>query len=227
MNFKSLILAASFFVASHNLHAETWDVASLEWQPYSASYLEGQGQSIVKLRTALEEAGIGLNVSFLPWKRAIKSSEKGKFVGYYPAWPQEVVDGFIASEPVDFSTLAVIYREGDVVDYVSLDQLFSQYKVGYVETYVYAEEIQKQIMLNPANAISAPDEISLLKKLKNKRSDVVLTDPDIMAYLAKKEGIEGLVASSNIITKKPLVMAVKDTPENRKNLDALNAVLAK
>ncbi|MBN2866665.1 MAG: hypothetical protein JXK16_11720 [Thiotrichales bacterium] len=52
---------------------ETIKLTSLEWPPYNGEYLEHQGSNTAKLRTLLKQAGYDLEVTFLPWKRAVSS----------------------------------------------------------------------------------------------------------------------------------------------------------
>ncbi len=62
-------------------------------------------------------------------------------------------------------------------------------------------------------------------KLSSDRSSAAITDPKVMLHLANKEGITDLEAL--FIMKKELVMAFKDSTENRKRLKILTQLLMK
>lgn len=205
--------------------AETWNITALEWQPYAGSDLSDGGSTTAGIREALAKKGIDVEVTYLPWKRAIEKVKTGELVAAYPAWPEEVSEGLVGSKAVNQSTLAVMHREGEAIKFSSVDDLFKNYRVGYVSTYVYPEAVQKAAEAYPDNAKTAPDETSLMKKLKHNRMDVALSDPGIMAYLMKKEGVTGLIAHDKIIEKKDLILMFKDTPEGRKKMELFNSAL--
>ncbi len=205
--------------------AETWIITSLDWQPYSGADMTNEGNSIQKLRTALAQDDIELLVEFYPWKRAQTNAKSSRYIGYFPAWPEEVAEGFVASKPVDWSSLGVMMRSDENVQWQTVDDLFKNYSVGIIKTYVYPQSVQDAMHKYPDNVHLAPDEMSLLKKLSIKRDDVALTDPAVMTYLAQKNGTDNVTAHAKIIEKKPLVIAFRDDPANRKRLERLNKLL--
>lgn len=46
-------------------------VSTLDWLPYTGSELPKGGATTEVVRTAFEQAGYGINVTYRPWKRAI------------------------------------------------------------------------------------------------------------------------------------------------------------
>lgn len=226
---KMLILglAAVFTLACSGLvRAETWKLTSLNWQPYSGAEMTSQGNAIQKLRMLLKEQGITLVVEFYPWKRAQYLAAKPEYVGYFPAWPEEVGQGFVASPPVASSTIGYIKRQADAVVFNTVDELFQTYRVGIVSTYVYPDQVTAAIQVNPQNIDKSPDEVSLLKKLSGERFQVAITDPNVMMYLASQHGISNVEPMEKTLADKPLVIAFREGADNQRRIDLMKTLLA-
>lgn len=208
----------------HNRHmGEVWRVTSLEWPPYSDSRMHSEGNSVQKLRNHLELANIRLTMEFYPWLRAQQIAQHDGYFGYFPAWPEEVKEGFIASPPIDWSEVGVLTRADSEITWTSLEDIF-KHRVGTVRTYEYPAPI-KDFLLDKKNRIdSSPNERSLLRKLSAKRIDVAITDPLVMHYLAAAEGMDNIKTLA-LVTRRPLVIAVRDTPENRNRLVILRQLI--
>jgi len=222
-----LILLGLAIVSTGSVRAETWKLTSLNWQPYSGAEMSSQGNSIQKLRLLLEEHGITLVVEFYPWKRAQHLAGKPEYVGYFPAWPEEVGKGFTASPPVDTSVIGYIKRKDEPVDFDTVKGLFENYKVGIISTYVYPASVQAAIKANPKNTDKSKDEVSLLKKLSGNRFQVAITDPNVMMYLAEKEGISNVEPLEKILEDKSLVISFRKGEDNQKRIEFLKKILTK
>jgi polar amino acid transport system substrate-binding protein len=205
--------------------AETWRITSLDWQPYSGSDLEDQGRSIAKLRNILARNNIELIVEFYPWKRAQKLADTRGYVGYFPAWPEEVTKGFLPSLPVDWSTVGVMTYTESSLAWESIDRLYQKNKVITIKTYVYPLEIENAMKRFPGNVITSPDEALCAKMLGKKRAKAAITDPNVMLYNAKKEGIKNIEILKNNLQKKALVIAFRDDDTNRRRVEFLNKIL--
>lgn len=227
MGYKAISVLLCFLFFASLAQAETWKITSLDWQPYSGSQLTNQGNSIQKLRQVLRKEGIELIVEFYPWKRAQMLAGKPDYIGYFPAWPEEVSKGFMASKAVDTSELGVVTSKKiqPVLQFDSIDALFKRFNVGYISTYVYPDKIVRAIKSFPENANSTPHEMSLMKKISIGRIDAGITDPNVTLYLAQREGIDNIVSIQPIIEKKPLVVAFRDGDDNVKRLKLLNDLL--
>lgn len=218
----SLLFTMVFALPSHA--GETWKITSLDWQPYSGSELTNEGNSVQMLRELLSKEGIKLLVEFYPWKRAQKFAKKDDYVGFFPAWPEEVGSGFVASPPIDWSSINILKRTKETITFNNIDELFKNNKVGIVKTYVYPLIINKAMEKYPKNVDKSPSEASLLKKLSMKRIKVAITDPNVMIYLANKEGIDNIEPGKEIM-KKELVLAFRAGKDNEKRLKLLKKLL--
>lgn len=221
---KLIIILIVTFMS--NVYAEeTWKIVSISWEPYSGPEIKNQGRSIQKLRELLQKENIKLIVEFYPWKRAKYLVKKDKeFVGIFPAWPEDVFDGALISPAIDWSEIAIIKVSGSVVNFNSIDELFEKYPIGIVSTYIYPKVITDAMAKYSHNVGYAPNERSLLKQLEGARELAAITDPLVMQYQAKKEGITNLEVIS-IIMQKELVLAFRDDEENRNRLTLLTRLI--
>lgn len=221
-------LAAALFVvmifAVNSIAEETWKITSLNWEPYSGVEMRTQGNSIQKLRVLLKKEKINLIVEFYPWKRAQIIAKSKDYVGYFPAWPDEVYEGFTASPPVDWSEIGIMKNSESSVRFKSIDDLFKNYKVGIVKTYAYPKIIDDAVKKYPNHAENAPNEVSLLKKLALGRHPAAITDPKVMMYLAARNGIYN-VELLKVVTKKELVIAFRDDEDNKDRINFFRKLL--
>lgn len=95
-----------------------------------------------------------------------------------------------------------------------------------VSTYVYPQEIVTAAQKYPNHVDETPDERSLLLKLFKGRFNVAITDPDVMMFMAEKEGI-GNISKLATITQKSLVIAFSNGAENKIKAELLEKILKK
>jgi len=202
-----------------------WKMASLNWQPYAGEELADQGSAIHKLRQVLAGAGIGLQVEFFPWKRAQELAKTTDYLGYFPAWPEEVYPGFLASNAVAWSQVGVLKRSGTEVSFKDVNDLFMRYRVGVVSTYTYPNVVAAAMQKYPEHVDGSMSEILLVRKLCGGRHPVAITDPRVMMYLAAQEKITN-IEPVGLITEKELVVAFRDDGDNRRRRKLLNQLLA-
>ena len=205
---------------------EVWKIVSLDWQPYSGANVVDQGSSVQKLRELLAQRDIALEVEFYPWARGKKLVEtNSSYVGVFPAWPEDVFEGAIVSKAVDWSEISILKRKDKALNYLSIEELFKNYSVGVVSSYIYPKEIEQAMDKYPQNVEPAPNELSLLKKLSAGRGFVAITDPKVMMYLAEAENITNIEPVATIM-KKELVVGFRNDERNKKRLQVLHSLLS-
>ena len=227
---RAVKLMAVFVIAcgvNGQLRAETWKITSLEWPPYAGANLEGQGTSVARLRDLLAAEGIELEVEFYPWKRAQHLARREGYVGFFPAWPEGVPAGFIASDDIDVSVLGVVHRRGETIEWKGFNALFSRYRVGLISTYVYPKAVVKAAGYNPLHTFKVPQEETLVRMLVGERIDVALTDPRVTLFLAKRENIDSLVSHAQAQLSLPLVLSIRADKNATARRQLLSRALAK
>ncbi len=205
---------------------DVWVITSLDWQPYAEAEMASQGNSIQKLRQLLKKAGISLLVEFYPWKRAQAVARGKRYVGYFPAWPEEVKPGFVASPAIDISQVGIVKRSGLNIKYNGIDSLFKHYNVGVVSSYTYPENIEQAMKKHPEHVEKTVSELTLLMKLAKGRHPVAITDPNVMQYLSEKHGIDN-VETLQVIMRNELVIAFRNEADNLPRLALLKRLLEK
>lgn len=220
----SLALILGLSISSQARSEEVWKIASLNWEPYSSARMTTQGNTIQKLRMLLKQRNITLLVDFYPWERAKRIAREDDYIGYFPAWPEEVLDGFIASPAIDWSWIAVLKQADVDLEYQSLEELYSNYKVGLISSYVYPEEIIYPARDSLDNIVYAPNENSLLKMLIAGRQHCAITDPNVMTYLSERDGI-GQIEVVETLMKKELVIALREDERTQARIKLLDELL--
>ena len=137
-----MVLIFSSLAAADSTYQETWKITSLEAPPYASSTMANGGDAIALLRDRFAKKSINLEVEYLPWQDAIKKAQLTGYLGYYPAWPSEMIPGFVASPTILNSQLAVITTQSNPQDFENLEQLFNEHKVGVVEPYIYPDVVE-------------------------------------------------------------------------------------
>ena len=216
------LLAASPFAFANTV----WKITTLNWPPYTSDQMTNEGNSIQQLRLLLRQHNIELIVEFYPWQRAMKIAEGSAYLGYFPAWPEEVKTGFVPSKPVSFSDIGLISMKAEPIKFNSIDDLFGRYRIGLIRSYVYPADIEQAMLQHEQNTYTTLNETMLLNMFVYGRFDVAITDPLVLSYIAEKQGIPGL-HTQQLLYRRPLVFGLRDKPDNQANISLLNTILAK
>lgn len=196
---------------------EVWNLTSLNYPPYSDETIEGNGILVQKLKKKLVKHSIYINIQYLPWKRAIKQANLPDYDGYFPAWKEEVTEGFFVSEPIGKSIIAIISRKDSKFkykfSYASLIKVFKNNKIGLVKTYTYSDSISTYAKQFTKNIVYAPNSKALYEMLLRKRSDLIIADVNVIKHYYKNDFEEKFFVHK-IIEEKDLVIALKKTAKN-------------
>jgi len=160
--------------------------ASIEWAPYVGKSLEKNGFITEIVEAAWKRSGHKLAVKFLPAKRAMAYTQKGRYVAMFPFLTDKRGQGtdFLLSEPFAGSTLVFYKRKADKpIMYKSLNDL-KPYKIGVVRGFSYTSEFDKADYLQKDAANS---ETSNFLKLEKKRIDLVIADKYVADKLFRRE----------------------------------------
>jgi len=180
----TLLLFLILLGAAHGLAADrSVHVATLNWEPYIGERLDANGFGAAILREAFRRAGYETTFTFMPWVRALKEAEIGKYdaVGFaYHSTEREkkyIFSAAYAESVLGFAKL----RKSDV-KFATLQDL-APYRIGVVRGFVNTPEFDA---LESLHKEAVKNELMNLKKLVNGRVDLILIDKFIMRHLMRK-----------------------------------------
>lgn len=210
--FKSLLFAIALLTVVPVASAETWKVASLDWQPFSGKDLPEGGAGIAVLRAALKAEGIDLEVEFYPWSRALEKGAQSDFVGIYPSWPEEVPAGFVGSAMFFQSPVGFVEPKGKPLNWSSLDDLKGK-KIGIVQDYGNTVEFMKLVDSGAIDAKVAVDDLTNIRKVAGKRIDGAFIDLNNLDYFLKHDAknlASKVQANGKILDSKDLLLSINE-----------------
>jgi polar amino acid transport system substrate-binding protein len=213
--------------------AEAVRLASLDWPPYTGSQLEQQGETTVLLRQVFASMQLDVQTEFLPWSRAIRTSEKtdGLYAGYFPEY-QTYNPKFILSDSLGSSELGFVEATAQPLGQLSFTVL-PQYQLGVVQDYINLAKVDQMIatgQLKPQVAIS--DRLNVLKVALG-RLDLAVIDRRVLLYLLEhdtevKRLASGKVQFNSSLTElKTLHLALRREPANQQLIEKFNQHLQK
>lgn len=213
------LLLTSLISSAEEIHS--WKIASLEWPPYASAKMDNGGTAIAELRHLLSVSGITLEVDYLPWEQAQQLAEDGRYLGYFPAWPSEVKAGFVTSQPVAYSQLALLTLVNSDLALTNSAKMLGQHKIGIVGSYTYPQRVSQLITEYAANIRAVADESSLLSMLQTGEADFAISSPEVMSYLTYKHNLPPVRVISQF-EDQPLVLALKNSASAAALLAAVN-----
>lgn len=201
-------------------------LAATEWPPFYGADLENNGFVSAIIREAFERAGYTIDISFLPWKRAMAGTESGKFDGLFTMWYRaDREESFAFSDALPANEYVFFKRKDTEIEFTSLDALTS-HTVGMVRGYAPPETFdQSKFTVSLANT----DEDNL-KKLIRGRVDLVLTDKIVAQHIINTalggEGAELEVFGEPLGIETQHFVMSKQAQDYASTIDAFNTALA-
>lgn len=158
------------------------------------------------LKTALDAVGIKVEYYWLPWSRAINETRKGKYVAYFPAWPEDCQSGFEFSETITKSPFGVAERTAYPLHFKNASDL-AQYKIGAVQDYGNTKEINEMIKKGVIKSEIVTRDDMNIKKVALGRLDGALVDAYMLKHflIFQHPELKGSIRlNATILENKPL-----------------------
>jgi polar amino acid transport system substrate-binding protein len=226
---KLAITAALFLSTSITCAAETWKVTSLEWQPFAGKTLPEGGAGIAVLRAALKAEGVDLEVEYLPWTRAIDTGKDPKYVGVFPCWPEDVVEGYSKSAVIFKSPVGFVEPKSKPLVWEKLDDLKGK-KIGVVQDYGNTPEFMKLVKSGVILTEVVLDDGKNILKVAAGRVDGAFIDLNNLSYLLKydaKESASKVQANKKVVDTKDLLLGINNNFKGAKVEEILKRGLSK
>lgn len=212
-----LIALVSILMFSLSAAAERWIVATVEWPPYTCSKCYRNGAAAEALRQVLEKKGISIEFVFYPWIQTQKNGGKRSFVGYFPAWKDEILPGFSGAGPLFSSPLVFLEKRDKPLVWQTLDDLNGKI-FATTEGYGSTEEIARKVRKGDFKTLSVLSEESTLVKLAEGKVDGVLMDLYVGRYYLKNifpQYQKKIAINPKIIVQKDLFFAFNKHSKNK------------
>jgi polar amino acid transport system substrate-binding protein len=155
-------------------------LATLNWSPYIGEHLEGYGFGAEILRTAFDRAGYDVTFSFMPWVRVLKDVEIGAYDAACFAYrSKERENQYYFTVPYAKSVLGFCKLRDADIRFRSLQDL-TPYRIGVVRGFVNTPQFDA---LRSLHKEEVKDELTNLKKLLNRRVDLIIIDQFVLQHL--------------------------------------------
>ena len=155
-------------------------LATTEYPPYYGEHLEGQGVLVEIIIAAYERAGYTVTIDFLPWARALRDAQEGRYDGMFTLWHRpERDEWFVFSAPMMPNVTGFYKRTEAAISFESLEDL-AAYRIGAVRGYVNPPEFEQAPYLRIEEA---DDDATNLRKLYAERVDLIMIDRVLARHL--------------------------------------------
>ncbi len=172
------------FILISNVYAtETIKIATLDWEPYIGQKLKNEGFMAEITREAFERVGYKVEYSYLPWKRAVVTTENGEYDGYFPSyWSKEREEKSIFTNVITSGPIGLFKNKGSKISFNKLKDLMA-YRIGVVRGFVNTPEFDAADYLKKDEVT---DNLQNIKKLLRERVDLIVADKFVGFYLLNK-----------------------------------------
>ncbi|NUN05248.1 MAG: transporter substrate-binding domain-containing protein [Bdellovibrio sp.] len=199
-------------------------IATLEWPPYICSACAKNGAAADALRSLLKDQGITVEFVFFPWVQAQKNGAKPKYVGYFPAWREEVLPEFNSSKALFSSPVVFLQRKEAPLKWQNLHDLRGK-TFAVTQGYGNTQEFNRHVKDGTFKILTVLSDEITLKRLAEGTVDGVLMDYKVAQHYLKalpQTLTKSIEINPKIVEIKELYFAFnKYSPGQLKILNAL------
>ncbi len=172
-------------------------LATLNWAPYIAEDICGQGWVQQLVVAALVKQNYSVEVFFLPWKRAVAMAETGKVDALFPEYtiapnaPSDIVknkkrlDMLMLSEPFPGGSVVFWRRKGSGIEFDGNLLALKNVAIGVVAGYENTPEFDALMEQRYFAINSAVDDWFNVRMLYNGRIDLIVGDPLVLTHAVR------------------------------------------
>ena len=226
---KKLLFSSFIFLSLSAFSAEKWKLTTLEWPPFTCEKCKDQGAGAKALREALKSVGVDLELEFLPWSRAIKVAAEPAYVGYFPAWPEDVIEGFSGSSSIFQSPIGFVENTKSPIKWEKLEDLKGM-TIGVVQDYGNTPDFMAMVKKGDIKSdVVASDDINV-KKVAAERLKAAIIDVNNLKYMLQndlKDANGKVQMNAKILANKDLLIALTKSAKSEAHKAKLEEGLKK
>lgn len=150
-----------------------------DWPPYFGQDLKHGGCFAYIVSEAFAAVGYRVDYIFLPWKRALAEAQDGTLDGS-PGWKatDERRAQFLFSDAVITSTSVFFHLKETPFSWSKIEDLEGK-RIGVTAGYSYGPDFDAALAAKKLTVDAAKDDITALKMLLGKRTDLVVMNRDV------------------------------------------------
>jgi polar amino acid transport system substrate-binding protein len=222
----SIILLCCLSLSTFASDKKTISLAYIDYPPYYGESLPSGGPIGEIITHAFTLAGYEIKREQMPWSRALKWTQEGRYDAIYTAWfRQEREEHFIFSKPLPSNELVLFKRKELNFSYTGLDSL-KPFRIGVLRGYALPPGFDDKVLtLDIANTA-----MQSLSKLAANRVTLVIMDRAVGRHMIKHKlpqfigKLEAITPAISI--EKQYVMFSKAAPRSEEKVKDFNAGLS-
>ncbi len=178
------------------------------FEPFYGESMKNQGPISEITHKAFQEVGYEVDIKFVPWARALAEAEKGDYDILVGVWHSAEREKWMAfSDAMMENELGFYKKKGDPITFTDYAALKANgTKIGIVRGYVNPEGFDEAKM----NVDEATDDLTNMRKFIGGRTQLVIIDKQIGAYIVKSNMADsiGTIEWLTTLQKKPLMNGI-------------------
>ncbi|MNJ92693.1 Bacterial extracellular solute-binding protein, family 3 [compost metagenome] len=202
MKLLLVILISALKTTTAHAKSDTWIFTTLEWPPFMCSRCPENGAAAKALRETLRKSGIRVEFSFQSWTKAVKNGSLKENVGFFPAWHEEVREGFVSSSALFFSPVGFVEPRSKPLIWNHLSDLKGKV-IGISQDYGYPKEFNQLVAAGVIKVEVVESDDTNLRKVALGRVDGALLDINNARYFLSMslKNLGGRVSVNNKVVE--------------------------
>ena len=181
---KVLIASSLFCLVLARANATEINLITAPYPPYYGPNLTNQGPITEIVVSAYKKVGYRVNITYVPWARALETVKAGKAEGLYGAWySAERTQWFVYSHQLLSNEIVLYKHKGTAPETFTSYSDLQPYKIGIVRGYRNPPAFDAAHLRTDV----ADTDATNLKKLAAKRIDLILIDRETATHLLQHE----------------------------------------
>ena len=169
-------------------------LVTLDWPPYIGEHLCNKGWVFQFAVALLVSKGFEVQISFLPWARAVREVELGHADILFPEYfiedasPSDNVAGkkrhqlLALSNEFPGGEIGFLKRKGEPDKFDGNLANLRKEQIGVVRGYQNTPEFDAMMDNNEFNELKVVDDLQLMRVLQAKRVNLIIGDPTVLMY---------------------------------------------